>query len=440
MSDAYDRAVVRRAAFLTVLLLAIPVPAWGHGIGGRSDLPLPLEVFLVGGGVILIVTFVALSVLWPEARWQQASDGRVLLQRIPRWLPNMLLVIGILGLVAIVVTGSFGQPLALSDVVMWVGVWLFVPFTAALVVDIHPWLDPFQVAARSKGRSWNGVWPAAGAFLGVTWLELVSPTSGAPVLGWVVLVYAVYLVIVGRRRGRLGLASADAFRVYASTLGAMAPIGRDDQGRLVWRGFLRGLPALADRPGLVVFVVLMLGTVTYDGLSNSLWWRETFGSAVGTVWFGSLALVGVSAIIGGAYWLAASAAARSVGGTHTASSVARRFAHTLVPIAFAYAFSHYFTLLLFEGQQIVATLSDPFGRGWDLFGGADAGIDYFLAPVAVWWIQAATTVLGHIGGVVLAHDRALADFGPVEAVRSQYAMLVLMVLLTGLGLTVLAVG
>jgi hypothetical protein len=40
--------------------------------------------------------------------------------------------------------------------------------------------------------------------------------------------------------------------------------------------------------------------------------------------------------------------------------------------------------------------------------------------------------------VVLAHHRALADFRGTGAVRSQYAMLVLMVLLTGLGLFILA--
>lgn len=432
--------MLRRVVLLTLVLLTFPAPAWAHGIGGRSDLPLPLEVFLVGGGAILVVTFVALSLLWPETRWQNPPRGRVLMRRVPRWLSGALVSVGIAGLVAIIVTGTIGRPLALSDVVMWVGVWLFVPFSAGLVVDLHPFLDPFQVAARTDGTAWNGVWPAAGAFVGVTWLELVAPTPGAPVLGWAVLAYSLYLVVVAQRRGRLGLASADAFRVYASTLGAMAPIGRDDGGRFVWRGFLRGLPALPERSGLVVFVVLMLGTVTYDGLSNSLWWRETFQEAAGTVWFGTLALVAVPALIGGAYWVASLAAARSVGGDHTAGSVARRFAHTLVPIAFAYAFSHYFTLLLFEGQQVVSALSDPFGRGWNLFGSADVSINYFLTPVAVWWVQAATTVIGHVGGVVLAHDRALADFGPVEAVRSQYAMLVLMVLLTGLGLTVLAVG
>jgi hypothetical protein len=38
----------------------------------------------------------------------------------------------------------------------------------------------------------------------------------------------------------------------------------------------------------------------------------------------------------------------------------------------------------------------------------------------------------------LAHDRALAEFDQEVAVRTQYAMLVLMVTLTGLGLFILA--
>jgi hypothetical protein len=46
-------------------------------------------------------------------------------------------------------------------------------------------------------------------------------------------------------------------------------------------------------------------------------------------------------------------------------------------------------------------------------------------------------VTGHVLGVILAHDRALADFGR-EAIRSQYAMLLLMVALTTLGLLVLS--
>ena len=121
--------------------------------------------------------------------------------------------------------------------------------------------------------------------------------------------------------------------------------------------------------------------------------------------------------------------------------MANSFAHTLVPIALAYAFAHYFTLVIFEGQLLFRAASDPFGLGWDLFGTAERAIDFTILPTAlIWWIQLVTIVTGHIVGVVLAHDRALAEFPARTAVKTQWAMLVLMVALTGIGLFVLAEG
>ncbi len=97
--------------------------------------------------------------------------------------------------------------------------------------------------------------------------------------------------------------------------------------------------------------------------------------------------------------------------------------------------------MLFEGQLIISTISDPLGTGLDLFGTAGRRIDYTLmSPTGVWYVQVAAIVLGHVAAVVLAHDRALADFPARVAVKTQYAMLVLMVALTGVGLTILAAG
>jgi ABC-type sulfate transport system permease subunit len=143
-------------------------------------------------------------------------------------------------------------------------------------------------------------------------------------------------------------------------------------------------------------------------------------------------------VIGAAYRVASAVAARMVGDDWTAARVAARFAHTLVPIALAYAVAHYLTLIIFEGQQLIAALSDPFALGWDLFGTADRKVDFFItASEPVWYVQVAVIVTGHVLGVILAHDRALADFGR-DAVRSQYAMLLLMVALTTLGLLILS--
>jgi hypothetical protein len=76
--------------------------------------------------------------------------------------------------------------------------------------------------------------------------------------------------------------------------------------------------------------------------------------------------------------------------------------------------------------------------GWNLGGGRNYKINFFLGAIPVWYVQVAAIVSGHVAGVVLAHDRALADWKGLGAVRSQYALLTLMVLLTGLGLLILA--
>jgi hypothetical protein len=275
-----------------------------------------------------------------------------------------------------------------------------------------------------------------------TWLELVSPDNVFPrTLAIAAIVYTLYVLVITAVAGvETGLRIGEAFATYNRLIGSIAPIAveRGEHGvRVVHRGWLRALPALPEGKGVAAFTVAMIGTVTYDGASSSTWWGEAFGDLTRETWFGTVALVAVVMLVGLAY-LAASWAAARLAGTGATLDVARRFAHTLVPIGFAYAFAHYFTLMLFEGQLLFRTASDPFGLGWDLFGTADWVSVQFLPSLAIWYIQVATIVAGHIAGVVLSHDRALADFGRERATTSQYAMLVLMVLLTSVGLLILA--
>jgi hypothetical protein len=129
-----------------------------------------------------------------------------------------------------------------------------------------------------------------------------------------------------------------------------------------------------------------------------------------------------------------------VGEGHNASDLARRFAHTLIPIAFAYAFAHYFSLLVFQGQGAAHLISDPLGHGDDLFGTSGVGIDYnVISSQGIWYVQVGALVVGHVAGLTLAHDRAVAMYRQVQdALRSQYWMLVVMVGFTSLGLWLLS--
>jgi hypothetical protein len=129
-----------------------------------------------------------------------------------------------------------------------------------------------------------------------------------------------------------------------------------------------------------------------------------------------------------------------VGGGLSAERLRRGFIHSLVPIAMVYVAAHYLTFLLFEGQAIVYLASDPFGRGWDLFGTAAVAVDYnWLSQSGAWYLQVAFVVVGHVAALALAHDRALVLYGQAKlAVRSQYWMLGVMVGFTTLALWLLA--
>ena len=112
---------------------------------------------------------------------------------------------------------------------------------------------------------------------------------------------------------------------------------------------------------------------------------------------------------------------------------------SLVPIALVYAVAHYFTLLLVQGQYALPLASDPFGYGWDVLGLADFQPNLApLSPNAVWYVQVAALVVGHAAGLAIAHDRALRVLSVKDALRSQYAMLVLMVAYTVGGLWLLS--
>ena len=208
------------------------------------------------------------------------------------------------------------------------------------------------------------------------------------------------------------------------------------------------------RAGTVTLVCAVIGTTTFDGFSNGLVWRklephlQSFFSDLGfhltpaVELAYSTGLLLCVALIVGVYRLGIEGV-RSVSRRYSTAELARTFAHTLVPIGFAYVLAHYFSLLIWQGQAIGYLASDPLGNGTNLLGTSHYQIDYtIISYAAIWYVQVAALVTGHVGGLTLAHDRALAIYrGSREAVRSQYWMLTVMVGFTSFGLWLLsAVG
>ena len=64
-----------------------------------------------------------------------------------------------------------------------------------------------------------------------------------------------------------------------------------------------------------------------------------------------------------------------------------------------------------------------------------------MTPNTTWYSQVIVLVLGHVVGLIVAHDRAVAvSPSPQVALRTQYAMLTFMVLYTVGGMWLLSLG
>ncbi len=184
--------------------------------------------------------------------------------------------------------------------------------------------------------------------------------------------------------------------------------------------------------------MVVLGGTTFDGLAESCSGRSLFGAAEG--WAGTVALTaGLAASIAivaalyalGCWWVS------RVTGERTTDMIGA-FAPSVIPIVFGYAVAHYAQLLVDEIQSFWFRLSDPYGRGWDLFGSATGEVDYnVISPDTIAWVQVLAILFGHIGAVAVAHDRSLERFSAKDAWRSQFAMLVVMVAYSTLGLWLL---
>src|SRR5919107_390061 len=94
------------AALLGGSVLALPDAACAHGIGGASDLPIPGWLFAWGATAVLILSFVALGVLWPKPRLE--SMGRRFAFTLPRFAEPAAAALGLALTALVVVSALFG--------------------------------------------------------------------------------------------------------------------------------------------------------------------------------------------------------------------------------------------------------------------------------------------------------------------------------------------
>ncbi|MGZ4203209.1 MAG: fenitrothion hydrolase [Thermoleophilaceae bacterium] len=465
---------MRRLAVIGTLVaaaLAFPSAALAHGIVGRTDLPIPVWLFGWAAAVVLIVSFVALGSLWPTPRWQVERIGRPLV-RLPVLVDVVLGALGVALFGLTVYAGLAGVDDAfgnLAPTMVYVLFWVGMVVQSVLFGNVFRLLSPWRATARAvswtarkvSGReappvvaypAWLGRWPAAIGIFAFAFVELAYRNRDDPTqLAIMALVYAVAMLAGMAWFGiETWSERADPFGVYFGLFARLSPFTRRD-GVLRLRPPLAGAPSLDIVPGTVALLTVAIGSTTFDGFSNGPVWgsiaphiESLFGHLGGgpqaqLQWASLIGLIACVLLVSGFYRLGIGGMV-TVGEGHDAKELAGLFAHTLIPIAFAYALAHYFSLLVYQGQGAIHLFSDPLGHGSDLFGTAGVGINYgVISSKGIWYVQVGALVAGHVAGLTLAHDRAVGMYRQVQdALRSQYWMLVVMVGFTSLGLWLLS--
>jgi hypothetical protein len=462
-------------AAVAATMLAVPATAAAHGLVGRADLPIPAWLFGWAAAVVLIVSFAALATLWQTPK----LEGDERFRPLPDWLSFTLVnpateaFAGIAGVFLLGVTIWAGLAGVQSPQANFAPTFVYVIFWVGLVLlsilfgDVFRAFNPWRAIARVAGAIATrlsgpmpapfsyperlGRWPAAIGLLAFAWMELAYSNGDDPsTMAIAALVYsAITLLGIACFGTETWISRGEAFSVYFNLFSRLSGVTVRD-GRLGLRRPLSGAAQLDAVPGTIAMLVVMIGTVMFDGASEGSPWvdiapdiQDSFidlglgpaSSLEATFTIGILLALGIVSLI----------YAVGVYGVRTidrrpAVEIGRLFVHTLIPIAAVYVLAHYFSLLVYNGQAMAYLSSDPLGKGWDLFGTADKAIDYgVVGATAIWYVQVGVLVAGHVCGLILAHDRALALYGKARtATTSQYWMLAVMVAFTTFGLFLLS--
>lgn len=469
----------RLACGAALAAFALPTVAQAHSFGRSYNLPVPLWLYAWGAAAALLLSFALIAWFLTAPHSSRTASNRELPARwtqLGKRLRPLIRLASVGLLLLAIATGLIGSGDAYRNFNMtwfWIVFVLGLAYLTALVGDVYAQANPWGVMASMADRLWPrftegrfryppslAYWPALALYAGFIWIELFGRTTPHSLSLWLMAYTAINLVGVWLFGARDWFRHGEFFAVFLRLLGLMSPL-HVEHGRLCWRMPFSGLlAARAEHWSLLIFLLFMLSSTAFDGLHATVPWFQVFWSEplaglralAGThpteaylklrsihLGFESLSLL-LSPLVYLAAYLACLALAKALlRSTVPLRELALRFAFSLLPIAFVYHFTHYFTLLFTQGPPAVALLSDPFGIGWNLIGTAGLGRPLLPDMAWVWHSQVGLILFGHVASVALAHIEALRLFGKRrEALISQLPMLVLMMAFTVAGLWILA--
>jgi len=455
--------LARLALFLGLALA--PIPAHAHASEQGFVLLLPTDIYIAAGAATVALTVLLLTLL-PAGAAHALFRARPLLARPRFGVRHATSCLAALCLAFLVWRGLDGprdplvNPLPL---VVWT-VWWVVMVSAQGLIGNHwrftnPWTGPGAVLRALTGMRAPlryprrlSHWPALAGFLAFAGFLLADIAPADPARLAVVVGVYWYCALAGLMLfGPAFLVRAEAVTVLMRAYRRMALVG-PARGRIA--AGLPGWQVLARAPvplSLAVFMVVLLGSGSFDGLNETFWWLVRLGinplefpgrSAIVAPTLAGLALANLAllAAFAACLWLGE----RLADTRRPLATAFCLFAPAILPIALGYHVAHYLTALLVDGQYVLKWLDDPLGSGASLLGLREHYVTTGFFNTAhtvraIWLTQAGAVVAGHVIAIGLAHALAVRDGTTTRrAVLGQAPLAAFMVGYTVFGLWLLA--
>lgn len=390
---------------------------FAHNVGGGA-LPAPPWLLSYIGVAAMLGTAAVLRATWPTTR-RLVEVGPAAPATARVGAGNVVGLVLLLTVIAVAIAGPDmnAANIAPTSVLVF---WIVLPIVCLFVGDVMRWLSPFPAAVRilprdratDREEGAAPTWTAAAFMAGFSWYLLAYHRPGSPNALAVFLVAYLAMSLIGALRwGRAWVVTGEAFGGLSA---AVARIGlRRPRG-----------PAPA---GTAALMVVWVGGTAFDAFSSVPLWVDVLGTSTGwtRTLLNTVGLTWITAIVAGAYLFVVRIAERGRDQAAAPVRLAVPLGIALVPLTTAWFIGHDLTLLLSEGQNFLALLSDPLGRGWDLVGTFDNTIDYSIVEAGwVRVVQLTVLLVGNGAAIVLFHDVALGLVRGRAAMRATWAMAV----------------
>lgn len=455
---------------LFAIQLIFPQAASAHAFGKLYNLPVPFWLYLYGAGAALIASFLIIAYFSTQKSQNPASPKKDISRFIyaalltKGWFLNLLKVSGFFLFLLTILSGIFGanDPLLnFSMTFFWVIFVLGFTYLTALVgnlwVILNPWknLTDFLSWIKLFRPGYNypkqlAYYPALFFYFLFIWVELFAKTSPFS-LSIVLIIYTLVNLLAVKLFGKDWFYYGEFFSVFFRLIDKIAPLEYKDRKVYLRPPFAGLLNEKVEHFSLLLFILFMLSSTAFDGFRATLSWDRLYWDNLDPLFrpilgnpsvliFLTVGLI-VSFLLFILVYIDLVVTSKLIAKNQASiKAMLLTFAISLVPIALVYNAAHYYTLLFTEGQNLIRHVSDPLGRGWNLFGtsGYQTNIAFINANTT-WNIQVALILIGHIASVYIAHRIALKLFpSHKSALFSQIPMLFLMVIYTVVGLWILS--